>query len=1029
MSLVKLAVSAKPANAAPAAYAVVAVAHLLKLAFTFEGTEACHIAGPSTPGGKSADLKLNGTYPVLRYISRISPEFGAALGVSDSVKASQIDYWLDFCKDNLGAEVEYKPLAIAFNTLNSHLKMRSFLVGYNVTLADIACWGALKSNPIFATRVKAENNVLGPYLTRWFNHVESLNFAAQAVAEFQKQTSAANKAKGDQGSFEIGLKDAEMGKVVTRFPPEPSGYLHIGHAKAALLNDYFAKEYKGTLIVRFDDTNPANEKEEFQESIKEDLALLGIKADKTSHTSDHFDVTYQYALKIIKKGLAFVDNATQEVMRDERMKLIDSKCRNLSVEENLRRFEEMRKGSPEGLTMCLRAKINMQDPNGTMRDPVIYRCNLTPHHRTGTKWKMYPTYDFACPIVDSVEGVTHALRSMEYRDRNVQYAWFFDALEIRKVHVWDFSRVNFVYTLLSKRKLAKFVEKGLVTGWDDARFPTVRGIRRRGMTIEALRKYILMQGASQKSLELEWDKIWTLNKQVIDPIAPRHTALEREKIAKVKVINADHFEAYTKDMAKHKKNPDVGTKRTTYSPELYLEFNDAKDLEVGEEVTFMDWGNVIIEKIEWSDDKSFIAMIEIRLNLDGDFKKTKKKLTWLARGLPKDEPQQAPVRCMLYDFDYLITKKHLEEDDDIDDFTTKVTEFKTEAWGDANLRGCKKGDIIQLERKGYYIVDKAFDPQAPNDTINLYFIPDGRVDSIKHKSAVEEPAPVAAPSAKKAKTAAKAPAAPAPAKAAAAPAKPVEDERLKSPMYKSKAVYAEKYQFPSTVSQMYEVKPYYTHAFNASAAPAASTAAAAAAPAAKEAKAEKAPVAEKAEKGKRGGSAAAAPAPAQEASIISKLDIVVGKIIDVKHHPDADSLYVEQIDCGEAEPRTVVSGLRKFMTLEEMKDKTILVLKNLKPAAMRGVKSHAMVLCASDAEHTKVEFLVPPPGSVPGDRVFFAGHEGTPEEQLNPKKKVWETVQPEFKTRDDLVAVWKDVEFRTAKGVVKTASLKNANIK
>ncbi|KAI9337989.1 tRNA synthetases class I, catalytic domain-containing protein [Obelidium mucronatum] len=1024
--VLKLAVSPKAGTAAaPAAYAVVAVAHLLKLAFSFEtlqGTETSQISGPSTPGGKTADLKLAGTYPVLRYISRVSPDYAQALGVTDAVKSSQIDYWLDFSKDNLGSDAGFKPLAVAFSTLNSHLKMRSFLVGYNVTLADIACWGALKANPVFVTRVKGTDNELGTYLTRWFNHVDSLNFATLAVSEFQKQA-VASKPKGDQGSFDIGLKDAEMGKVVTRFPPEPSGYLHIGHAKAALLNDYFAKHYEGTLIVRFDDTNPSNEKEEFEESIKEDLLLLGIKADKTSHTSDYFDVTYNHALRIIKKGLAYVDDSTQEVMRDERMKLIESKSRNLSVEENLRRFAEMTKGSPEGLTMCLRAKINMKDPNGTMRDPVIYRCNLTPHHRTGTKWKLYPTYDFACPIVDSEEGVTHALRSMEYRDRNVQYDWFFSALEIRKVHVWDFSRVNFVYTLLSKRKLAKFVEKGLVTGWDDARFPTVRGIRRRGMTIQALREYNLMQGASQKQLELEWDKIWTLNKKVIDPVAPRHTALERDKIVKVKVVNADAFTAYSKDMPKHKKNPEVGTKKTTFSTELYLEFNDAKDLTVGEEVTFMDWGNVIVDKIEWSDDKSFIAMIEIRLNLEGDFKKTKKKLTWLARGLPKDEPQQAPVRTLLYDFDYLITKKKLEEDDNVDDFVTPVTEFKTEAWGDANLRGCNKGDIIQLERKGYYIVDKPFNPQTPNDPIHLYLIPDGRVDSIKSKAAPEEPATpaaaasaAAAPAAKKAKN----------AKGAAVPTKAAEDERLKSPMYKSKAVYTETYKFPPTVGQMYEIKPYYTHAFGVAAA---ATSSAPAAPAAgKEAKktdsAEKAP----AEKAKRGGSAAAA-APVEEASIISKLDIVVGKIIDVQNHPDADSLYVEKIDCGEAEPRTVVSGLRKFMTLDEMKDKTILVLKNLKPAAMRGVKSHAMVLCASNADHTKVEFLIPPAGSVPGDRVYFEGHEGTPEEQLNPKKKVWETVQPEFKTRDDLVAVWKDVEFRTAKGVVKTGSLPGASIK
>lgn len=172
----------------------------------------------------------------------------------------------------------------------------------------------------------------------------------------------------------------------------------------------------------------------------------------------------------------------------------------------------------------------MQDKNKAMRDPVIYRCNLIPHIRTGTTWKIYPIYDFACPIVDSVEGVTHALRTNEYRDRNPQYDWFLKALSIRKVEIWDFSRVNFVYTLLSKRKLTWFVNEGKVSGWDDPRFPTVRGILRRGMTVEALRNYILMQGASQKDMLMEWDKIWSLNKKAIDSVAGRYYALNSDKL-------------------------------------------------------------------------------------------------------------------------------------------------------------------------------------------------------------------------------------------------------------------------------------------------------------------------------------------------------------------------------------------------------------------------------------------------------------------------------------------------------------------
>lgn len=237
-----------------------------------------------------------------------------------------------------------------------------------------------------------------------------------------------------------------------------------------MLNDYFAKSYDGKMILRFDDTNPSKEKKEFETSIGEDLAMLEIKPHVTTYTSDSFDHIFQEALKIIKLGKAYVDDTDQETMQAERFDGIDSKNRNMPIEETLKRFEDMRNGTEQGLKSTLRAKIDMQDKNKAMRDPVIYRCNATPHHRTGSEWTIYPTYDFACPIVDSHEGVTHALRTIEYRDRNAQYDWFLKTLGIRHVHLWDFSRLNFVYTLLSKRKLTWFVEQGLVTGWDDPRY-------------------------------------------------------------------------------------------------------------------------------------------------------------------------------------------------------------------------------------------------------------------------------------------------------------------------------------------------------------------------------------------------------------------------------------------------------------------------------------------------------------------------------------------------------------------------------
>ncbi|KAJ3009240.1 hypothetical protein HKX48_008079 [Thoreauomyces humboldtii] len=852
------------------------------------------------------------------------------------------------------------------------------------------------------------------------------------AADDKKQQVAKPK---DQGSFEIGLKDVVHGQVVTRFPPEPSGYLHIGHAKAALLNDYFARTYEGKLIVRFDDTNPSKEKMEYEEAIKEDLLLLGIKADVITYTSDSFDKLYQYAIQIITDGNAYVDDTDVDTMRAERFDGIESKCRNLSVEENLKRFQDMKDGTEFGLKCCLRAKINMKDKNKVMRDPTLYRCNVSaPHHRTGTTWKIYPIYDFACPIVDSIEGVTHALRTNEYRDRNPQYEWVLNALKLRQVHIWDFSRLNFVYTLLSKRKLTWFVNEGLVTGWDDPRFPTVRGIRRRGMTIEALRQYILMQGASQKNLELEWDKIWALNKKVIDPVAPRHTALDAEKITPVNILDAS-VSTEVKEMPKHKKNPDIGNKLTTFSRELFIQFEDAKTLEVGEKVTFMDWGNFTVAKIQWAADKTHILSIDVNVVSDTDYKNTK-KITWLSRAeTGKDE--STPVKATLLDYDYLISKKKLEEDDEVKNFVTPVTEFKVAAFCDANLRKVAKGEVIQLERKGYYICDQAWDAFKPDQPIHLIFIPDGKVASMQSKA--DDPKEVKGGKAEKSGSGTGSSGAPREARKAKE-SKKAAKAAANAKMYKVKPVYNEALNFsaPEGTKQMYAVKTVYEDLQDAIPAPKEQPVTAlpnsdkpAHVGVADLATAKSSPDATaKADKPKKVKTPKAAPAPAaDDASIISKLDICVGRILDVKRHPDADTLYVEQIDVGEEQPREVVSGLVKYMAEDEMRGKLVLILKNLKPVSMRGIKSFAMVLCASPSDHSSVEFLIPPEGSAPGDKVFFEGHEGTPEALLNPKKKVWETVQPDFTTGEDLVATWKGVQFKTSKGVVKSVTLKGAEIK
>ena len=487
-----------------------------------------------------------------------------------------------------------------------------------------------------------------------------------------------------------------------------------------MLNDYFAHEaYKGRLICRFDDTNPTKEKEEFQDAIIEDLALMGIKPDVTSYSSDYFDVMYKYCITMLEQGKAYADDTEQAVMREERMHGIASKRRDSTVEENLAHFEEMKNGTDDGLKWCIRAKLSVDDKNKAMRDPVIYRCNLTPHHRTGTAWKIYPTYDFCVPIVDSLEGVTHALRTIEYRDRNPQYEWMQEALGLRKVHIWDFARMNFVRTLLSKRKLTKFVDQGTVWGWDDPRFPTIRGIRRRGMTIAALREFILKQGPSRNIVNLDWTIFWATNKKYIDPVAPRHTAINKSNSV-IAVVKGAPATPYAEDKPKHIKNPSLGNKKVCYGPQILIEQEDAQSFAQEEEITLMNWGNAIVRSITHSLNPlslSTVTALELELHLQGDFKTTAKKVTWLAT----DGQELIPVE--LVDFDFLITKDKIEEDENVEDFLTKETEFRTDGLADCNVADLKEDDIIQFERKGYFRVDKASRLGQP---AVLFAIPTGK---------------------------------------------------------------------------------------------------------------------------------------------------------------------------------------------------------------------------------------------------------------------------------------------------------------
>lgn len=610
---------------------------------------------------------------------------------------------------------DFKSIESRLRDLDKHLTLRTYIEGYKLGETESKIWQTLKTNKAAVGFIKKGTLA---NLTRWFNYVEDAHPEIQAETRAADAARKAKIAAGSKkgGNFDLALQNADQG-VVTRFLPEPSGYLHIGHAKAALLSDYFAHEaYKGQLRLRLDDTNPSKEKEEFQDSIVEDLRLMGITPDSLTYTSDYFQHLYEVCKRLIAEGHAYSDDTDAETMKLQRMDGIESKCRNRTIEENLRIFDEMTKGSAEGVKNCIRAKVSVDNPNKALRDPVIYRCNVDhKHHRTGDTWKAYPTYDLACPVVDSLEGVTHALRSTEYTDRNPLYQWFIDTLKIRQVYMWDFSRINFVRTFLSKRKLASLVDAGKVSGWDDPRFPTIRGVRRRGLTVSALREFIIKQGPSRNVVNMDWNTLWAMNKKVIDPIAPRHTALTAKDLVKITLIGADvPAEPRTEERQKHPKNAEVGLKKVIFSQEIYMDQADAKTFKKDEEITVMAWGNAIVREITGTDT---ITGITAEINLKGDVKTTEKKVTWLAAQGTELVPAE------LWDFDYLLTKDKLEEDDKLEDFLNPNTAWSEEAVCDEGVKQLKKDDIIQLERRGYYRVDKDF---AEAGKVVLFAIPTGK---------------------------------------------------------------------------------------------------------------------------------------------------------------------------------------------------------------------------------------------------------------------------------------------------------------
>jgi glutaminyl-tRNA synthetase len=535
------------------------------------------------------------------------------------------------------------------------------------------------------------------------------------------------------------LKTKKYGDAViqTRFPPEPNGYLHIGHAKAICLDFGLADEFGGKTNLRFDDTNPEKEEQEYVDSIMKDVRWLGFEWDSLRYASDYFDQLYEWAIKLIKDGKAYVDDLTAEEIRQYRGTLTEpgteSPYRNRPVEENLDLFERMRKGEfPDG-TRVLRAKIDMASPNLNMRDPVMYRILHADHHRTGSKWCIYPMYDYAHGQSDSIEHVTHSMCTLEFEDHRPLYNWFVEQLGIFPSHQYEFDRLSLTYTLLSKRKLLKLVQEKLVSGWDDPRMPTLSGIRRRGYTPEALRNFCATNGVSKTNGTLELAMLEHFVREDLNKRAPRVMAV----LHPLKVVIDNYPEGQTEQMEaiNNPEDESAGKRQVPFSKVLYIEQDDFREeppkkyyrLSPGVEVRLR-YGYFITAKSVVKNDAG--EVIEVHCTYDPatrggnapDGRKVKSTIHWVSAAHAID----AEVRI----YDKLFTKENPNEVSESErpgerDFTDNLNPLSLEVITDAKLEPSLANAPVesrfQFERLGYFCVDPDSKPGKPvfNRTVAL----------------------------------------------------------------------------------------------------------------------------------------------------------------------------------------------------------------------------------------------------------------------------------------------------------------------
>ena len=508
------------------------------------------------------------------------------------------------------------------------------------------------------------------------------------------------------------------GRVHTRFPPEPNGYLHIGHAKSICLNYGIAVQYGGLFNLRFDDTNPSKEEVEYVESIIEDIRWLGADwDDRLFYASDYFEQLYEYAVQLIKAGKAYVDDLSADEIREYRGTLTEpgkqSPYRNRSVEENLDLFERMRAGEFEDGSHVLRAKIDMASGNLNMRDPVMYRILHAEHHRTGNKWCIYPTYDFTHGQSDSIEGITHSICTLEFEDHRPLYDWFLDQLKVHHPQQIEFARLNLNYTVMSKRKLLQLVQEGYVSGWDDPRMPTLSGLRRRGYTPEAIRDLCERAGVAKRNSVVDIALLEHCLREDLNKRAPRVMAVLRP----LKVIIDNYPEGQTEELeaVNNPEDSGMGTRKVPFSRVLYIEQEDFREeppkkffrLAPGREVRLKHAYIIKCERVV-KDEKTG-EVIELHCSYDPETKsggakaarKVKATLHWVSAA----HAVEAEVRL----YDYLFSKPNPGDVEEGSDFKAHLNpnslETLTSCKIEPNLKGAAPGTRYQFLRLGYFCVD------------------------------------------------------------------------------------------------------------------------------------------------------------------------------------------------------------------------------------------------------------------------------------------------------------------------------------